>query len=97
MITLRTEYGIMLAGLVLSLGIQGCSAWDPGHQSRVLCIVKGMGVCIHGGSALASDHPSTPEVSKGTDLTPRPTRTDSGGGVIPHKQVDQHDPAPEQY
>lgn len=72
MISLRTEYGIMFASLILSLCIHGCSAWAPGH-------------------------PSIPETSKGTDLTPRPAGTDSGGGIIPHKQVDRHDPAPERY
>lgn len=76
MIPLRTECGIMLAGLTLSLCIHGCSAWTPGH-------------------------PSTPEASKGTDLTPRPAYTDSGGGIIPHKQVDKQidrqDPEPERY
>jgi hypothetical protein len=72
MISSRTEYGIMLTSLILSLCINGCSAWAPGH-------------------------PSTPEASKGTDLTPRPAGTDSGGNLIPQKQVNRHDPAPERY
>lgn len=72
MISLPTKRGIMLAGLIFSFCIHGCSAWTPGH-------------------------PSTPEASKGTDLTPRPTGTDPKGGVIPQKQADRHEPAPERY
>ena len=72
MTSLRTECGLMLAGLILSFCINGCSAWAPGN-------------------------PSTPEATKGTDLTSRPAGTDSGGGIVPQKQVDRHDPAPERY
>lgn len=64
MIPLRTECGTMLAGLILSLCIHGCSAWSPGN-------------------------PSTPEVSKGTDLTSKPANTDYRGGVTPQEQGDQ--------
>lgn len=33
MIPLRTEGGVMLAGLILSFCIHGCSAYTPGHPS----------------------------------------------------------------
>jgi hypothetical protein len=33
MISLRTESGIMLAGLILLSCIYGCSAWSPGNPS----------------------------------------------------------------
>jgi len=33
MISLRTECGIMLASLILSFCLTGCSAWSPGNPT----------------------------------------------------------------
>ena len=51
--------------------------------------------CLTGCSAWSPGNPSTPEVSQGTALTPRPA-TDSGGDLTPVNQAD-HNPLLERH
>ncbi len=53
--------------------------------------------CIHGCSTWTGGDLPTPKPSEETNLTPRPARTDSKGGLMPLKQADQSDRAPDQH
>lgn len=66
-------------------------------QFGLTCAALILSFCFTGCGAWSPGHPSTPEPSAGTVLTPKPTDTDTRGDISPADPTNRPYPLPDKH